>query len=223
MTNLQTDLTATTAASRSGETAPASGRRDWQRVSLFLGGIMFAVGNMLHPLEHKDAAYESATWEAAHLTIFFSLPLLVLGLPYLQRRLAARTDSRLATFAIAASMAGLIGIAPGTIIETFVAPMIGHEAMTELESGGMGAVNALLGGAYLGGTIALGWVVRRAKLRPRGAGTSLIASAVVLFGMMTATGPAAGVVIIVSTMIYGIALSALAVPRLPDPKLADEV
>jgi hypothetical protein len=29
--------------------------------------------------------------------------------------------------------------------------------------------------------------------------------------MMTATGPAAGVVIIVSTMIYGIALSALAV------------
>ena len=41
--------------------------------------------------------------------------------------------------------------------------------------------------------------------------------------MMSATGPAAGVVIIVSTMIYGIALSALAVPRLPDPKLADEV
>ena len=223
MTDLQIDRAAATAGTRSGENAPASGRRDWQRVSLFLGGIMFAVGNMLHPLEHKDAAYESATWEAAHLTIFFSLPLLVLGLPYLQRRLAARTDSRLATFAIAASMAGLIGIAPGTIIETFVAPMIGHEAMTELESGGMGAVNALLGGAYLGGTIALGWVVRRAKLRPRGAGTSLIASAVVLFGMMTATGPAAGVVIIVSTMIYGIALSALAVPRLPDPKLADEV
>ncbi len=174
MTDLQIDLTATTAASRSGETAPASGRRDWQRVSLFLGGIMFAVGNMLHPLEHKDAAYESATWEAAHLTIFFSLPLLVLGLPYLQRRLAAHTDSRLAAFAVAASMAGLIGIGPGTIIETFVAPMIGHHAMTELESGGMGLVNAILGVAYLGGTIALGWVVRRCKLRPRGAGTSLI-------------------------------------------------
>ena len=146
MTDLQTDRQQTTAASQSGETAPASGRRDWQRVSLFVGGIMFAVGNMLHPLEHKDAAYETATWEAAHLTIFFSLPLLVLGLPYLHRRLAAHTDSRLATFAVAASMAGLIGIGPGTIIETFVAPMIGHEAMTELESGGMGAVNAILGG-----------------------------------------------------------------------------
>jgi len=222
MTELQIDQPETTTPSQSAETVPTAVRRDWQRVSLFVGGIMFAVGNMLHPLEHKDAAYETATWEAAHLTIFFSIPLLVLGLPYLHRRLAARTDSRLATFAIAASMAGLIGIAPGTIIETFVAPMIGHEAMTELESGGMGAVNALLGGAYLGGTIALGWVVRRCKLRPRGAGTSLIASAVVLFGIMTATGPAAGVVVIVSTMIYGIALSALAVPRLADPKLADE-
>ena len=93
---------------------PGIGRRDWQRVSLFAGGIMFAVGNLLHPLEHKDAAYHSATWQAAHLTIFFSIPLLVLGLPYLHRRLAARTVSRLATFAVAASMAGLIGIAPGT-------------------------------------------------------------------------------------------------------------
>ena len=214
MTELRIDHTETIAASRSAETVPTPVHRDWQRVSLFVGGIMFAVGNMLHPLEHEDAAYESATWEAAHLTIFFSLPLLVLGLPYLQRRLAAHTDSRLAAFAVAASMAGLIGIGPGTIIETFVAPMIGHHAMTELESGGMGAVNAILGVAYLGGTIALGWVVRRCKLRPRGAGTSLIASAVVLLGMMTATGPAAGVVIIASTMIYGIALSALAVPRL---------
>ena len=214
MTELQIDHAGTISGSQSAETVPASSRRDWQRVSLFVGGIMFAVGNMLHPLEHEDAAYESATWEAAHLTIFFSLPLLVLGLPYLRRRLAAHTDSRLAAFAVAASMAGLIGIGPGTIIETFVAPMIGHHAMTELESGGMGAVNAILGVAYLGGTIALGWVVRQCKLRPRGAGTSLIASAVVLLGMMTATGPAAGVVIIASTMIYGIALSALAVPRL---------
>ena len=175
---------------------------------------MFAVGNMLHPLEHEDAAYESATWEAAHLTIFFSLPLLVLGLPYLQRRLAAHSDSRLVPVAVAASMAGLIGIAPGTVIETFVAPLIGHHAMTELESGGMGMVNAILGVAYLGGTIALGWVVRRCKLRPRGAGTVPDRERRRLLGMMTATGPAAGVVIIASTMIYGLALSALAVPRL---------
>ena len=108
-------------------------------------------------------------------------------------------------------MAGLIGIAPGTIIEAFVAPMVGHEAMEQLESGGMAVANGLLGAAYLGGTIALGWAVRRAELQPRWAGPSLIVGAVVLLGVMGATGPAAGVVIIAATVVYGLALAALAV------------
>jgi hypothetical protein len=193
------------------ETATARPRRDWQRASLAFGGVLFAVGNLLHPLQHNDAAYESATWEAAHLTIFFSLPMLVLGLPVLHRRLATRIDRRLATLAVAASVVGLIGIAPGTIIEAFVAPSIGHAAMTELESGGMGAVNAVLGSAYLGGTLALGWAVRKAGLRPRWAGPALVVGAVTLLAVMGATGPAAGVVIIAATMVYGLTLSALAV------------
>lgn len=190
--------------------APTSGGRDWQRISLFAGGVLFAIGNLLHPLEHNEAALHSATWQAAHLTIFFSIPLLVLGLPYLHRRLTARVSRTLATVAVAASVAGLIGIAPGSIIEAFVAPMIGHHAMEELESGGMGGVNGLLGVAYLGGTIALGWAVSRAKVSPRWAGPSLIVSAVVLLGVMSATGPAAGVVIISATVMYGAALAALA-------------
>ena len=172
--------------------------------------MLFAAGNLLHPLQHTDAAYESATWEAAHLTIFFSLPMLVLGLPVLHRRLATRVDRRLATIAVAASVVGIIGIAPGTIIETFVAPMIGHEAMTELESGGFGAVNALLGSAYLGGALALGWAVRKAGLRPRWAGPALAVAAVSMLAMMGATGPAAGVVIIAATAVYGLTLSVLA-------------
>lgn len=209
MTQLQT---ATTTEPTSAEpSAHTSGGREWQRISLFAGGIVFAVGNLLHPLEHNDAAYHAATWQAAHLTIFFSIPLLVLGLPYLHRRLAGCVSARLATVSVAASMAGLIGIAPGTIIESFVAPLIGHHAMHELESGGMGAVNGVLGVAYLGGTIALGWAVSRGRLRPRWAGPSLIVSAVVLLGVMSATGPAAGVVIIAATVVYGAALAALAV------------
>jgi hypothetical protein len=106
----------------------ATTSRDWQRLSLIAGGVLFAVGNLLHPLQHNDAAYQSATWEAAHLTIFFSLPLLVLGLPVLHRSLAARIGRRLSAFSVAASVVGLIGIAPGTVIEAFVAPAIGHAA-----------------------------------------------------------------------------------------------
>ena len=79
----------------------------------------------------------------------------------------------------------------------------------------MGVVNGLLGGLYLGGTIALGWAVNRARLRPRWTGSSLIASAVVLVGVMSSTGPAAGVVIIVATMIYGLSLATLAIWRRP--------
>jgi hypothetical protein len=191
------------------DAAPAG--RDWQRRALFTGGVAFAVGNLLHPLQHNDVAYRSSTWEAAHLTIFFSLPLLVLGLPVVHRLLTARIGTRLSAVAVAASVVGLIGIAPGTILEAFVAPLIGHAAMQELESGGLGAVNAIMGGAYLGGTIALGWALHRARLRPRWAGPSLIASAVVLLGVMTSTSAAAGVVIITATAVYGAALSVVAV------------
>ena len=106
---------------------------------------------------------------------------------------------------------GLIAIAPGTIIETFVAPSIGHEAMTELESGGMGVVNGICGLAFIGGTVALGWAVHRARLRPRWVGPSLMVAAVVLVAVMTATGPAAGAAIIAATAVYGLALAALGV------------
>ena len=190
--------------------APSAGRRDWPRLALFIGGIAFALGNLLHPLEHSNDAYEAATWQAAHLTIFFSIPLLVLGLPVLQRKLVGRVTRPLATIPVTASVIGLIGIAPGTILEAFVAPEVGHEAMTALESGGMAVVNGLMGTAYLGGTIALGWAVRRAEVGPRWVGPSLMASAAVLLGVMGATGPAAGVVIITATMVYGLALSVLA-------------
>lgn len=195
---------ATHAAGRSAE-------RDWQRFALFAGGIAFAIGNMLHPLEHNDAAYTKATWEAAHLTIFFSIPLLVLGLPVLYRRLQAeRPRSPLNTFGVAASIVGLIGIAPGTILEAFVAPTIGYDAMTDLESGGMAIVNAAMGIAYLGGAIALGWAIRSARLRPRWMGPALIVSSLLLLGVMSGTGKVVGVIIIGATAAYGFALSALA-------------
>ena len=51
--------------------------------------------------------------------------------------------------------------------------MIGHEAMEQLESGGMGAVDAICGLAFIGGAIALGWAAHRARLRPRWAGPAM--------------------------------------------------
>ncbi len=58
--------------------------------------------------------------------------------------------------------------------------------------------------------VVLGWAVTRAKLRGRWAGPSIVASALVLLGVMSATGPVAGAVIIGATVVYGISFSALA-------------
>ena len=60
MTQVQEHPTAPTHSIASEPSGPAA-TRDWQRVSLFAGGVVFAVGNLLHPLEHTDAAYHSAT------------------------------------------------------------------------------------------------------------------------------------------------------------------
>jgi hypothetical protein len=181
-----------------------------QRQALMAGGVLFAAGNMLHPLQHSDAAYDAPTWTAAHLTIFASLPLIVLGLPTIGRALAARIGAKLSGFAQVATLLGLFGLAPGLVIEAFVAPVIGYDAMRELESGGMEALMALLGGAYLGGSIALGWAAHSARLRPRWAGPALVVSAVAMVAVMSSTSRAAGAVIIAATSMYGLALAALA-------------
>jgi hypothetical protein len=174
----------------------------WRRRSLMAGGLVFAVGNALHPLEHDDAAFDYPTWEAAHLLILLSIPLLVLGLPVLQERLPK--------LALAVTTVGLIGLAPGAVIETFVAPTIGTEAMEDLTRGGMAAVDGLFGAAFLGGLVAVAWCARRARVAPAWAPLTLLAATVALFPALGATGPAIGVLIISATVVQGLSLTALA-------------
>lgn len=184
-------------------------RASWQGLALIAGGGLFVVGNALHPLEHNQAAYGASTWVAAHVTILFSLPCLVVGLPALHRRLVDRLPGRLSLVPVVASMVGLIGIAPGCVVEAFVAPKIGFDAMQDLASGGMGVIDGVFGVAYIGGTLALGWAVRRAGIGPRWIGHAITVDALVLLVSMGLTGPVGGVVIIAATIVYGSALAIL--------------
>lgn len=181
----------------------------WQHRAVVAGGLLFAAGNALHPLEHSDAAYRSATWGAAHLVILAALPLLVLGLPAVQARLRARVAGPLATWPVAVSIVGLIGLAPGMLLEAFVAPSVGHATMEKLEEGNLGVVSGLFAVAFLGGALALAWAARRARLAPAWASPVLAAAAVAMLGAMGFTGRAAGAVIIGATVAYGVALAAL--------------
>lgn len=188
------------------QTRPAS---RWQGRLLTAGGVLFAVGNALHPLEHTDSAYDSPTWEVAHLLILASIPMLVLGLPAVHRLLRGRVSDRLALWPVVAVMVGLIGIAPGTVIETFVAPLIGNAAMEDLATGGMGVLDGLFGAAFLGGTVALGFALRRAGIRPAWTGPAVMVLGGVLLVSMGLTGPVGGMVIITATVAYGSALATL--------------
>jgi hypothetical protein len=173
----------------------------WRRRGLMAGGLVFVVGNAMHPLEHTDAAFDYPTWEAAHLLILLSIPLLVLGLPALQ--------DRLPKLALAATTVGLIGLAPGSVIETFVAPTIGADAMEDLAHGGMAAVDGLFGAAFLGGLVAIAWCARRARVSPAWAPIALLVATIALFPALGLTGPAIGVLIISATVVQGLSLTAL--------------
>jgi hypothetical protein len=173
------------------------------------GGLLFAAGNALHPLQHSDAAYRSATWGAAHLVILAAVPLLVLGLPAVQGQLRARITGPLATWPVAISIVGLIGLAPGMLLEAFVAPSVGHAAMEKLEEGNMGVVSGLFAVAFLGGALGLAWAARRVRLAPAWASPMLVAATLAMIGAMGFTSRAAGAVIIAATVAYGVALAAL--------------
>lgn len=189
--------------------APTRPRPSWQGRLLTAGGVLFAVGNLLHPLEHSDAAYDYPTWEAAHLLILVSIPMIVVGLPAVHRLLCGRVSDRLALWPVVAVMVGIIGIAPGTVIEAFIAPLIGNAAMDDLATGGMGVLDGFFGAAFLGGTVALGWALRKATVNPTWPGPVLMATGGVMLVCMGLTGPIGGLVIIAATVAYGSALAVL--------------
>jgi hypothetical protein len=58
------------------------------------GGVLFAVGNLLHPLQHNDTAHEYPTWVAAHVVFAIGAILIAASMTVLTRRFAAsRTAS----------------------------------------------------------------------------------------------------------------------------------
>ncbi|UGT39552.1 hypothetical protein LTV02_26265 [Nocardia yamanashiensis] len=64
-------------------TAPTVADRDLRprAAALIAGGVLFAIGNGLHPLEHSETAEHAPTWVAAHLTFSAGAVLMAVGLP----------------------------------------------------------------------------------------------------------------------------------------------
>jgi hypothetical protein len=176
--------------------------------ALGVGGLLFSLGNLLHPLQHVDAAYHAPTWALAHLAIFASLPLLLLGLPALGETLRERGVDRISRIAVWLAVVGLIGMAPGLLAEAFIAPELGQDAMEHLEGTGFGVVGGLLSMAWVASSLVLAVACQRAgfgRVWAR-AVLAVVAVALLVGAVPTVLG---GAVIIMATAAYGISIAAL--------------
>ena len=176
--------------------------------ALGVGGLLFSLGNLLHPLQHVDAAHQAPTWAVAHLAIFFSLPLLLIGLPSLEQALRARGAGSISRAAIWLAVVGVIGMAPGLLAEAYLAPELGRAAMEHFEETGFGVVGGLLSMAWVASSLVLAIACHRAGFGPSWARGAL---AVVAVALLVGAAPTAigGMVIIVATAVYGVSIAAL--------------
>lgn len=176
-------------------------------VLLAAGGILFAVGNALHPLEHNEAAESKPTWRAAHLVFALGAVLIAAGLPVLRERVAA---SRVGAVGYGLLWVGMVLIPANAWLEAFVAPNVDHHAMESVEDD-MALVGGLYAAAFMGGVLLLGvgaWLTR-ALARP--AAAALVLGTVL---MAAAPGPGKeGYYIIPGTILLGFGLASGALPR----------
>jgi hypothetical protein len=172
------------------------------------GGLLFSLGNLLHPLQHVDAAYRAPTWALAHLAIFASLPLLLVGLPALGDALHKRGVGRIGRAAVWLAVVGIIGMAPGLLAEAFIAPELGQAAMEHLEGTGFGVVSGLLSMAWITSCLVLAVACHRARFGPT---WPRVVLAVVAVALLVGATPTAlgGIVIILATAAYGASIAAL--------------
>jgi hypothetical protein len=99
------------------------------RALLVTGGVLFAVGNLLHPLDHSDAAARSPLWSTAHLVFAAGGLLAAAGLAPVARLLRA---SRLGLAGLALMWWGLVLLPVSSAFEVWVAPAVGMERTEEI-------------------------------------------------------------------------------------------
>ncbi|ROO86141.1 hypothetical protein EDD29_3704 [Actinocorallia herbida] len=184
------------------------------------GGVLFAVGNVLHPLEHNAAAHAAATWEAAHLIFGLGGLLVAAGLPLVLAVGGVVRPSRIVMTGGVLFALAFAALGPGAWFEAFVAPLPGDVA-AGLEKGAGGTVNAVAGSVWILAMLILGGGLARSGSRGsvRLAGAGLILTTVVMIG-----GPGIpvkeGLWIIPGTVVAGLSLVLLALAAVRRPERA---
>ena len=194
----------TTTLDRTAPLSPAAeshARPSAAAPSVVAGGVLFAVGNAMHPLRHDEAAMEAPTWLAAHLTFGAGALLMAAGLGALGHRLA---PSRVATIGLGVLWLGLVLMPIGSITEGYVAPAMGH-GFHDLETS-IAWFSALAGTSTLLGPLLVAIGALRNRLLP--APIALALPAVTVGALLVGVLPAEGYGIIPGTVAFGLGMAA---------------
>ena len=175
---------------------------------LVLGGILFAIGNLLHPTTHSPAAYASPLWTEAHVTFMVGMIGILLGLPALYATSAERTGW-LGLIGFIAFFAGVAYTLGGSWFEAFGVPELDDAAIHTVEHGVAVPFNIVGALLFLSGQIAFGIALYRARVAPRVACGLMILTGIALLPASGLSGEAAGMTIIATTAILGLSLALL--------------
>jgi hypothetical protein len=176
-------------------------------LALLLGGLLFAVGNLLHPTTHSPSAHEAATWQAAHVTFIVGMIGILLGLPgfYGHRAHRLGLPGLVGYVAFFAGMAATLG---SSWFEAFGVTALDEPAIHAVEHGSGVTFNVIGGLLFVGGQILLGVALYRSREAARLAALVMVGAGIVLFVPVGgAESASAGMLTIASTAALGLALA----------------
>ncbi|WP_433603091.1 hypothetical protein ACQPXH_15885 [Nocardia sp. CA-135953] len=227
------------------EVPPATDRYiRWQAYALIAGGVLFAVGNGLHPLEHSEAAEQASTWAAAHLTFTVGAVLLAVGLGVVTSgwtgadHRASTTDRRVSegvgsgatappptrgAIAKVATAAGVLlylgltlAIPIGAYHEIYVAPQLSHHEQHRIEDAALPVTGPLAAAFLLGALLIAVCALLAPRPRMGRASGALIVLAVLAMAGAEGLPGAQGLWVIPGTIVMGLVLAAAGVRALRD-------
>ena len=166
------------------------------------GGALFALGNLLHPLEHGDAAESAATWEAAHLIFAAGAVLICAGV---HAMITPMAHHRLARVGAALTWLAMLLIPVGAYFEVFVATYLPYAVVEDIE-GKAAAFTILQTLVFIAGPVALGIAAFKTRTWPVAARYGLVVSPLPLL-LAPALPGEDGVWIILGTVLLGASLA----------------
>lgn len=201
-------------ADRASSPVPTGNRERVRAAVLAVGAVLWAAGNLMHPLEHSESAEHAATWEPAHLTFAVGAVLMAVGLPALVRairRPGADWAGKMLTLAHGLLFAGLAVVIPiGAYHEVYVTSLLDHHAATEIADASAPVLAPLSMALLLGFVLlAVYALIRPAAMFGRWSGVLIIAGtlAMTLSAMLPGVLPGAeGWWIIPGTVAQGLAI-----------------